>query len=306
MFKLIKFIIGLVIFLVIAAIAFVITLVVINWKNKPKKREVTYQHSVSEFSSLTVNVDVKDSYVEVVKSKNDKVTFTYYDSKTREFDNVKEDVDILNNSTVTLKSYQTGKWYNRIFFTLKGRSVYCVKVEVPEGVNINVKTDNGNIKFMENLSVNTLTADTTNGSIKFDNVKATSVDVNTVNGEILATGTNATELFKARTRKGLINVTNFTSISLVLVMDLSTDSGNINVDITNTVALANIKLHTGNGNIGGKVTVITDALYKISANAHNGTVSEELRKKSSDLGISTLDLSTDNGNIDLIINNMVA
>ena len=38
MFKLLKVIFGIIIFLIVLAIAFVVTLVIINWNNKPKKK----------------------------------------------------------------------------------------------------------------------------------------------------------------------------------------------------------------------------------------------------------------------------
>ena len=144
MFKLIKFIIGFVIFLVIAVIIFGIVLLVLNRGNKAKA--ITRTTATSGFSSISVNVDVKDSYVVVKKSKTENVVVTYYESKTRTFDYEVEE-DLLNNATINVKGYQIGKWYNRIFLSLKGTKVYGITVEVPDEVSVNVKTNNGNIRF---------------------------------------------------------------------------------------------------------------------------------------------------------------
>ena len=96
MFKLIKFIIGLVIFLILAVIIFGIVIIVLNRGNKPKAKTFTMDKKASEYTTLTVNVDVKDSYVVVKKGKTDYVSINYYGSTTREFTTSVES-DLLDN-----------------------------------------------------------------------------------------------------------------------------------------------------------------------------------------------------------------
>ena len=295
MFKLIKFIIGFVIFLVIAVIIFGIVIIVLNRGNKPKKVTFTSTKKVSEVTSFDINVDVKDSYVKVIKSKTDYVSITYYESKTREFER-NEDVDLLNNDTMTLKGYQTGSWYNRIFLTLKTTKVYGITIEMPDYANVSVKTDNGNIRF-ESIYAGTITAETTNGAIFFDKVECGIASVDTINGEIKASSTNTTYLFNARTRKGKITLTSLVSL---LNIDARTDSGKIHIE--NSYAQGSVKLHSGNGDIDGFLKLLSDAYYKITAKAHNG----KCNLTNSEEGITTLEVTTDNGNIDLELRKVIA
>ena len=297
MFKLIKFIIGFVIFLIISVIIFGIVLIVLNRGNKAK--QINKTTAISDYTSVTVNVDVKDSYVVVKKSKTSNVVVTYYESKTRTFD-YEVEKDSLDNATINVKGYQLGKWYNRIFLSLKGTKVYGITVEVPDDVSVNVKTDNGNIRFEENLYASTLTADTTNGAVILKNVNAQIISANTVNGNIEATSTTTTLSFYARTRKGNVKLSSLTSLAIV---DVTTDNGKITADINNTTVLADVKLHSGKGNIEGTIRILTDALYKVKAKAKNGKVTDLVN---SDTGINTLDVSTDNGDITLRINKVVA
>ena len=298
MFKLIKFIIGLVIFLIISVIIFAVVIIVLNRGNKPKSKTTSPSYTLGEGNTLTVNVDVKDSYVVVKKSKDGKVNFNYYASQTRTFEESAE-TDLLGNVTLTLKGYQTGKWYNRLFLTFKTTKVYGITIEVPDEANVNVKTDNGNIRFKDISYASTLTADTTNGGIFFENVTAQITSANTVNGNIETTSTTTKLLFYARTRKGNVKLNSLTSLDNI---DVTTDSGKIDVDINNTTVRANVKLHSGKGNIGGNIRILTDAIYKINAKAHNGKVTDLVN---SDTGLSTLDVTTDNGDITLKINKVL-
>ena len=300
MFKLIKFIIGLVIFLILAVIIFGIVIIVLNRGNKPKAKTFTMDKKASEYTTLTVNVDVKDSYVVVKKGKTDYVSINYYGSTTREFTTSVES-DLLDNGTLTFKGYQTGKWYNRLFLTFKATKVYGIEVEVPDDVNVNVKTDNGNIRF-EGTYGGSLSADTTNGAVILKNVNAISVDANTVNGNIEATSTNTSILFNARTRKGKIVLDN-----LVSLMNINVINDNGKIEINNSYATYDINLHSGKGDINGSIRLLSDSYYNIHAHAHNG----ESNIKDSNNAIAILDIfptltvTTDNGNINLELKKVI-
>lgn len=287
MFKFLKIIIGIVIFLVVLAIAFVVTLVVINWSNKPKKKEQSTTTKMSDVTSLTVNVDVKDSYVVVKKSKTEYVNITYYASKTRTFD-VTESKDTLNNSTLTIKGYQTGKWYNRLFFTLKTTKVYGVTIEVPDDSIVNVKTDNGNVRF-EDVYLAKATADINNGAAILKKSTATICDLKTVNGNVEVDSSNV-GTFKSDTKKGRVVLENLIAL---LTIDASTDNGKIILE--NSYATGNINLHSGKGDIKGTIRLLSDAYYKITTKAVNGKSNQE----NTTSGIAELNVTTDNGNIDL-------
>lgn len=296
MFKLLKIIFGIIIFFIILAIAFVVTLVVINWNNKPKKKEQSTAHKLSDLTSLTVNVDVKDAYVVVKKSKTEYVNLTYYACKTRTFDII-EDVDSLNNSTLTVKGYQTGKWYNRIFFTFNTTKVYGVTIEVPDGLNvsINAKTDNGNVRF-EEAYAGLFKADVNNGAvIMTKSARATVCDFKTVNGNVEVNGCTV-GTFTSSTKKGRVKLNNLTAL---LSIDVSTDNGKI---VLNDISsIGNIKLHSGKGDIKGTISITTDAYYKIYTKAVNG----ESNLTNSDSGIAELNVTTDNGNIDVNLRKLV-
>ena len=287
MFKLLKIIFGIIIFLVIAAIAFIVTLVIINWKNKPKKAEFNSTHKIGDLMTLTVNVDVKDAYVVVEKSKTDYVNVKYYGCKTRTFD-INEEVDFLGNETLSIKGYQTGKWYNRIFFTLNTTKVYGVTIQVPDDVFVNVKTDNGNVHF-EDVYLAQATADVNNSAVIMEKANITVCDFKTVNGNIEVNSSNA-GTFKSDTKKGRVKLENLVAL---LTIDASTDNGKIL--LTNSYATGNIKLHSGKGDIKGTIRLISEAYYKITANAHNG----ESSLSNTDTGLAELNIETDNGNIDV-------
>ena len=291
MFKLIKFIVGFILFLILAAVVFVIVLVVINWSNKPKKRERISEKKISDVTSMTINVDVKDAYVHVKKNKDnsikDQVKITYYDCKTRTFD-MTEEVDGLNNATLTLKGYQTGKWYNRIFFTFNTTKVYGVTIEVPDEVNVNVKTDNGNIRF-EDAYLNIATADVYNGAVIFKKSNASICSFNSINGNVEADSSNV-GTFYSRTRKGKVKLENLVAL---LTIDAATDSGK--VEVTNSYATGNITLHSGKGDITGTIRLLSDAYYKIITKAVNGKSNLD----NSSTGVAELNVTTDNGNINL-------
>ena len=287
MFKFLKIIFGIIIFLIIAAIAFVVTLVIINWNNKPKKKEMSTTNKISDLTSLTVNVDVKDAYVTVKKSSNDYVNVTYYACKTRTFD-IDEEVDALNNSTLTIKGYQTGKWYNRIFFTLNTTKVYGVTIEVPDDSIVNVKTDNGNVHF-EDVYLAQATADVNNGAVIMEKANITVCDFKTVNGNVEVNSSNA-GTFKSDTKKGRVKLENLVAL---LTIDASTDNGKIL--LTNSYATGNINLHSGKGDIKGTIRLISDAYYKITTKATNGNSNLD----NTDSGLAELNITTDNGNIDV-------
>ena len=287
MFKLIKIIFGIIIFLIIAAIAFVVTLVIINWGNKPKKTEKSSQKKASDVLTITVNVDCKDAYVVVKKSKTEYVNVKYYSCKTRTFD-FSEEVDDLNNETLTIKGYQTGKWYNRIFFTLNTTKVYGVTVEVPDDSIVNVKTDNGNVRF-EEVYLAKATADVNNGAAILKKANATICDFKTVNGNVEVESSNV-GTFSSNTKKGRVKLDNLVAL---LTIDASTDNGKI--ILNNSYATGNIKLHSGKGNISGTIRLLSDAYYKITTKAVNG--SSNLTNTTT--GIAELNVTTDNGNIEL-------
>ena len=292
MFKFLKIIFGIIIFFIILAIAFIVTLVIINWNNKPKKKEQSTAHKLSDLTTLTVNVDVKDAYVVVKKSKTEYVNLTYYACKTRTFDII-EDVDSLNNSTLTVKGYQTGKWYNRIFFTFNTTKVYGVTIEIPDGLNVNVnaKTDNGNIRFEEAYG-GSFTADVNNGAVIMTKAaKASVCNFKTVNGNVEVTGCTV-GTFTSDTKKGRVKLDNLTAL---LTIDASTDNGKIL--LTDTYATGNINLHSGKGDIKGTISLLSDAYYKINTKAVNG----ESNLENTSAGIAELNVTTDNGNIDLTL-----
>lgn len=289
MFKLLKVIFGIIIFLIVLAIAFIVTLVIINWNNKPKKKEFSTTHKISDLTTLTVNVDVKDAYVVVKKSKTEYVNVTYYACKTRSFE-FDENVDLLSNETLTIKGYQTGRWYNRIFFTFNTTKVYGVTIEVPDDVNVNVKTDNGNVRF-EEVYLNIATADVNNGAAILKKSNATVCSLNTVNGNVEVDSSNV-GTFYSRSKKGRVVLENLTAL---LTIDAATDNGKI--ILTNSYATGNITLHSGKGSISGSIRLLSDAYYKIYTKAVNGNSNLE----NTDSGIADLNVTTDNGNIDLTL-----
>lgn len=294
MFKLIKFIIGLILFLVLAVIIFAVVIIVLNRGNKPKSKTTSPSYSLGELNTLTVNVDVKDSYVVVKKSKDGKVNFNYYASQTRTFEETTE-TDLLGNVTLSLKGYQTGKWYNRLFLTFKTTKVYGVTIEVPDDCNVNVKTNNGNIRF-EEVYLSTATADTTNGAAIFKKSNASICSLNTVNGNVEASSSNV-GTFYCRARKGKVNLDNLVSL---IDIDASTDDGNI--ILTNSYATGNFKLHSGKGDITGSIRLLSDAYYKITTKAFNGTTNQQ----NTSTGIAELLVTTDNGNISLELKKVIA
>ena len=289
MFKLLKVIFGIIIFFIVLAIAFIVTLVIINWNNKPKKKEFSTTHKISDLNTLTVNVDVKDAYVVVKKSKTEFVNVTYYACKTRSFE-MDENVDLLNNETLIIKGYQTGRWYNRIFFTFNTTKVYGVTIEVPDDVNVNVKTDNGNVRF-EEVYLNIATADVNNGAAILKKSNATVCSLSTVNGNVEVDSSNV-GTFYSRSKKGRVVLENLTAL---LTIDAATDNGKI--ILTNSYATGNITLHSGKGSISGSIRLLSDAYYKIYTKAVNGNSNLE----NTDSGIADLNVTTDNGNIDLTL-----
>ena len=294
MFKLLKVIFGIIIFLIIAAIAFVVTLVIINWGNKPKKKEFSTTHKMSDLTSLTVNADLKDAYVVVKQSKTEYVNITYYSCKTRTFE-IDENIDGLNNSTLTIKGYQTGKWYNRLFFTFNTTKVYGVTIEVPDDVNVNVKTDNGNIRF-EEVYLKYAVADVYNGAAIFKKSNASICSLNTINGNVEVDSSNV-GTFYCRARKGRVVLDNLVAL---LTIDANTDNGKIK--LTNSYATGNINLHSGKGSISGSIRLLSDDYYNITCKAVNGNCNIE----NTTTGIAELNITTDNGNIDIDLRKVIA
>ncbi|MBP5444964.1 MAG: DUF4097 family beta strand repeat protein [Acholeplasmatales bacterium] len=293
MFKFLKVIFGIIIFLIIIAIAFVVTLVVINWNNKPKKKEMTTTNKISDLTSLTVNVDVKDAYVTVKKSSTDYVNVKYYACKTRTFD-INEEVDTFGNSTLTIKGYQTGKWYNRIFFTLNTTKVYGVTIEVPDDVNVSVKTDNGNVRF-EEVYLSYAFADVNNGAVLFKKSNASVCSFSTVNGNVEVDSSNVAT-FYSRSKKGRIVLENLVAL---MTIDAATDNGKI--ILSNSYATGNITLHSGKGTIKGTIRLLSDAYYKITTKAVNGKSNLE----NTTTGVAELNVTTDNGDIELKLNKVL-
>ncbi len=293
MFKLLKVILGIILFIIIAAIIFVVVLVIINWNNKPKKKETSTTNKMSTLSSLTINVDVKDAYVHVKKSKTEFVNITYYDCKTRAFD-VTEEKDAFDNETLTIKGYQTGKWYNRIFFTFNTTKVYGVTIEVPDDASVNVKTENGNIRF-EEVYLNMVTADVYNGAAIFNKSNANICSLNSINGNIEVSSSNV-GAFYCRTRKGrvVLDTLNATLTASPFI-DASTDNGKIK--LTNISCNGDISLHSGKGSIEGLIRVSADDFFKINAKANNGISS----LTNTTTGEADLIVTTDNGNIDVTL-----
>ena len=291
MFKLIKFIIGFVLFLVIAVIIFGIVIIVLNRNNKPKKKTYNSTTRFNDLTTLTINVDVKDSYVNFVSTKEDYISVEYYASNTRTFD-IKEDKDeLLNIISLNVKGYQTGKWYNRLMLTTKLTKAYGVTVYVPDETIVNVETDNGNIKF-EKVDLYSITAETTNGRITLTDVTASYADLNTTYGNIIVSGNaDISSTFNAKTKKGKIVLDHLKA----LVINAITRNGNIEIDYSQATAGMNIE--TGKGNITGTIKQPTGIDYKIDAYANNGSCNVN----NTDSGLVTLKLRSDNGNIDLKI-----
>jgi len=286
MFKLIKIIIGTIIFLIVSVIIFAVVIIVLNRGNKPKQKQSSFK--VENPATFCLNVNVKDSYVVVKKSKTEYVNISYYESKTRPYDVVESS----DGNTLSVTGNQIGKWYNRILLTFKFTKVYETTIEIPDDISVIVTTDNGNIRY-EDAYASNFSAITTNGGIIMKNANAGSANLDTVNGHIEITGTTVGYL-NAKTRKGNVSLENFTSIGIAYAQ---TDKGDIK--LTNITTVGDCKIHTGKGNITGTIRVTEDDYYNIIAKAVNGTCN--LTNKETETAIAYLDVETLNGNIDIAI-----
>lgn len=178
-----------------------------------------------------------------------------------------------------------------------GNSGASVKLTVPEGAVLDVRTSNGGI--IGSGPVGDVTAETSNGKIDFKGL-AGQLDAQTSNGQINVNGGRG--LLKLETSNGGLDVT-----ADNVIVDGRTSNGGIR--FTGTLASGQHELRTSNGTI--VVTLPASAAFNINAETSNAKIATDFAVTStefsdtvlrgsvgSDSGV-TLNLHSSNGGIEL-------
>ena len=236
-------------------------------------------------------IDVGDTPVYIVPTKDKNVKITYYESKRTDF-STKEEKD-----SFTFRSKDKLTFFDmdfNFFFNNK------ITIEVPENMvlSYDVRTNNSRLEI-RNLTVNESKFKTSNARIKATSIKSDyKLEFQTTNGQINLTGVKAPKII-AKTNNASINLK---KVQAFISINASTSNSRITLE---NLASPNIKLTTSNSKVIGNIVgdeidysrdiKTTNGNISINGTTYASIVRDKVIKDKS------LYIKTSNGNVDIDI-----
>ncbi len=201
--------------------------------------------------------DVNNS-VELLPSEDGKCYIECYDSKK-----VSHDINV-ENDVLTIDLVDSRQWYEMLSFSELEKNKLTVYIPQKEYGEISIKTVNGSISADEDLKLNNLYAESTNGSLSLDAQLNGNIDLRTVNGDIESKGINFAGIISAESTNGNISILGENASELYTktvngsitakievkeIAQLDTVNGDIFID---GLRAGKYDTHTVNGNVYGK------------------------------------------------------
>lgn len=290
--------IGAIIFLV-GALIFTGSFAALGWDVSKLDRNPTFEKKELTIQNNSQNIIIEDKNISFIigKSSDGQIHFEYYE-------NAKEIYKISKDGDITFTKQIHYKWHDYIFnfdmpkFIILLPENYAGSIEInssnasikAENImaeNITFNTSNGSIN-LNDVITDKLSAKTNNASIKFSGIKVKNTCMLvTSNGKIIANSLSAGEL-TAETSNSAIEI-----ITAVVNTNASLVTSNGSINIAQLSAKNNITLKTSNSSISGSITgSMSD--FTISSKTSNG--SNNLPDDAA-MGEKNLNVKTSNGNI---------
>lgn len=209
----------------------------------------------------------RDRTVELVESTDNQIHIHYFENDKESYE-----INVSGNKELIMEAVNNKNWKDYIGLDTE-KAHRNVKIAVPTGMasGIKIKTSKGDIVLSEVDIAGSVDATTSDGKIELTNVSVdTMLKLETKNDDMILSEVNV---------KGSID----TSIS------------NGNIKVTEVAVDDTLKLKSKNGNITGTVKGSYD-VFTITSNASKGKNNLPENKGG---GAKTLDVSTNNGDINL-------
>lgn len=209
----------------------------------------------------------RDRTVELVKSTDNQIHINYFENDKESYE-----INVSDKKELTMKAVTDKNWKDYIGMNTD-KAHRNIKIAVPSGIacEIKIKTSKGDIAFSE--------VDITG-----------SVDAATSDGKIEVTNVSVDKILKLKTKNDDMILS---EVSIKGSIDASISNGNI--EVTKVSVDDTLKLESKNGDITGSVKGSYD-VFSISSNASKGKNNLPENKGG---GAKTLDVSTNNGDINL-------
>lgn len=191
---------------------------------------------VSGVTKITVDAENKDVTVE--QGEGDQISITYWtdNSQTYTFSNQNGEVSLINRDRF--------KWNFFNFFNFSASGHYKIQVTVPKSYagELYLHSSNGQTSVSSLEQLTKLTCETSNASVRLNQVKAGNVVLNTSNGQVQMTDTAASSV-NASSSNGAIVFSGLTSPDI----SFDTSNGGIRGDIVGKETDYTIRTDTSNG-----------------------------------------------------------
>ncbi|WP_211749233.1 DUF4097 family beta strand repeat-containing protein [Paenibacillus sp. Marseille-Q4541] len=227
--------------------------------------EKSYTVDAEKVSNLSLTT--RGRTIELVESTDHQIHINYFENDKESYD-----INISDNKELTMEAVNNKNWKDYIGLDTE-KEHRNVKIAVPSGIasGITMKTSKGDIVISE-VDI------------------AGSIDVATSDGKIEMTNVAVDKILKLETKNDDMILSEVNTKGSV---DASISNGNIQVE--NVAVDDTLKLKSKNGDITGTVQGSYDD-FSISSNASKG---KSNLPESKGGGTKTLDVSTNNGDINL-------
>ncbi|WP_422658903.1 DUF4097 family beta strand repeat-containing protein [Paenibacillus sp. EC2-1] len=227
--------------------------------------EKSYTVDAGKVSQLSLTT--RDRTIELVESTDNQIHINYFENEKESYE-----INVSDNKELTMEAVNNKNWKDYIGLDTE-KAHRNVKIAVPSGIasGITIKTSKGNIIF-SNVDI------------------AGSVDVATSDGAIEVTNTEVDKMLKLQTKNDNMILSD---VNIKGSVDAYVSNGDI--EVTNVGVDDTLKLESKNGDITGTVKGSYD-VFSISSNASKGKSNLPENKAG---GSKTLDVSTNNGDINL-------
>lgn len=184
-----------------------------------------------------IYVDAENKDVEVIRGTGNDITMAYETDADQSF--------TFTTTDGVMKLVNRQRFKNDLFHFLSSANHGHIEVGVPEGYagEIYLNSSNGMILVSDALQVNKLTCDTSNGTVRLNNIHAETVIVDTSNAQLDLTQVTASKV-NASSSNGRITVKDLASPDV----NLNTSNGSIKGNVVGAEQDYNIHTSTSNGN----------------------------------------------------------
>lgn len=290
--------IGSIIFLV-GALIFTGSFAALGWDVSKLDRNPAFEKKEMVEQNKGQNIVINDKNISFIvgKSSDKQIHFEYYE-------NEKENYKVTNDGDITFTKQIHYEWYDYMFKFDMPKFIILLPENYTGSIEIN--TSNASIKA-ENIMAANITFNTGNGSINLNDVFADKLSAKTNNASIKLSGIKVKNTCMLVTSNGKINTSNLSAgelsaetsnsaievFSSVINGSVTIETSNGSINIAQLSAKNNITLKTSNSSISGSITgSMSD--FTISSKTSNG--SNNLPDAAA-MGEKNLNVKTSNGNI---------